>query len=209
MKIKKINNIITIIIVILLIVLLFLIFGIVKELKNDVKETVVLDTIENYNYELTDNDTEYFKETFKELKQALKDENEEEYAKLVSKLFIIDFYSLSSAINKNDVGGVQFIDSNSRDKFIMKAKDTIYKNVENNMYGDRKQDLPTVKEVNIENIEKQKKNNTEYYTVLANIVYEVDMGYPSKLELTLSYNKLTNSSNNHLEITKIEDITNN
>ena len=206
MKIKKINNIITIIIITLLIILGFLVFGIIKDLKNEVKETVVLDTIENYNYQLTDTDTDYFKETFKELKQALKDENEEEYAKLVSKLFIIDFYSLSSAINKNDVGGVQFIEDNSRENFIKKAKDTIYKNVENNMYGDRTQDLPTVKEVNIDKIEKTEKNNTKNYTVVATIIYEKDMGYPIKVELTLTSKEVTDSPNNHLEIIKIKEI---
>ena len=95
MKIKKLNNIITIVIIILLIILGILVFGIIKNLTNDVKKTVVLDTIENYNYELTDNDTEYFKETFKELKKSLKEENEEEYAIAVSKLFIIDFWSFS------------------------------------------------------------------------------------------------------------------
>lgn len=208
MKIKKLNNIITIVIIILLIILGILVFGIIKNLTNDVKETVVLDTIENYNYELTDNDTEYFKETFKELKKSLKEENEEEYAIAVSKLFIIDFYSLSSAINKNDVGGTQFIESSARENFIKKAKDTIYKNVENNMYGDRKQELPTVKEVTIETIQKSTKDNLDYYNVLANVSYEKDMGYPTKLELTLTYSKLIDSSNNHLEIIKIEDVTN-
>lgn len=208
MKIKKLNNIITIVIIILLIILGILVFGIIKNLTNDVKKTVVLDTIENYNYELTDNDSEYFKETFKELKKSLKEENEEEYAIAVSKLFIIDFYSLSSAVNKNDVGGTQFIESSSRENFIKKAKDTIYKNVENNMYGDRKQELPTVKEVTIETIQKSTKDNLDYYNVLANVSYEKDMGYPTKLELTLTYSKLIDSSNNHLEIIKIEDVTN-
>lgn len=206
MKIKKINNIISIVIIILLIILGILVYGIIKNLTNEVKETAVIDTIENYNYELTDNDTEYFKETFKELKNALKEENNEKYAELVSKLFIIDFYSLSSAVNKNDVGGVQFIEDNSRETFIKKAKDTIYKNVENNIYGDRVQDLPTVKEVTIENVEKTKKNDVEYYNVLANISYEKEMGYPSKIRLTLTYGKPDDSSNNHLEITKIEEI---
>lgn len=207
MKIKKINNIISIVIIALLIILVFLVYGIVKSLKNEVKETAIIDTIENYHYQLTDNDTDYFKETFKELKNTLKEKNEEKYAELVSKLFIIDFYSLSSAINKNDVGGVQFIESSSRETFIKKAKDTIYKNVENNIYGDRIQDLPTVKEVNVENIKKQEKNNVTYYIVLANILYEKEMGYPTKIRLTLTYGEQTDLSNNHLEITKIEEIS--
>ena len=82
------------------------------------------------------------------------------------------------------------------------------KNVENNIYGDRKQELPTVKEVTIETIQKSTKDNLDYYNVLTNVSYEKDMGYPTKLEVTLTYSKLIDSSNNYLEIIKIEDVTN-
>lgn len=205
MKIKKINRIITTIIIILLIVLVILLFNIIKDLKNEVKKTTILDTIENYNYQLTDNDTKYFKDTFKELKDALKEDNKEEYVKIVCKLFIIDFYSLSSAINKNDVGGIQFIETSARDNFVKKAKDTIYNNIENNMYGDRTQELPTVKNVIIDSYNKEIIKNIEYYITTATIEYEKNMGYPTKLKLTLTEN-LNDSSNNHIEIIKIEEI---
>ena len=72
MKIKKLNNIITILMIISIIILIVLIGSVIKELTSAVKETATLDTIENYNYILTDNDTEYYKKTFKELKEILK-----------------------------------------------------------------------------------------------------------------------------------------
>lgn len=202
MKIKRLNNIITISILILLIILFSLIFGIVKKLNNEVAETVTLDTIENYNYKLTDNDTEYFKENFKKLKKILENEdiNEEEYAKSISTLFIIDFYSLSSAINKNDVGGVQFVKSDYQKTFIKKAKDSIYNNVENNMYDDRDQVLPNVKQVDITSIQNIKnEQDPNAYKIIASITYDKDLGYAKEVEMILIHN------NNVLEITSLEE----
>ena len=114
-------------------------------------------------------------------------------------------HSFEIATNLKNTGTLIGIDRD--EEAIKKAKDTIYKNVENNIYGDRIQDLPTVKEVNIENIKKQEKNNVTYYIVLANILYEKEMGYPTKIRLTLTYGEQTDLSNNHLEITKIEEIS--
>lgn len=202
MKIKKVNKIITILIIILIVVLFSLIFKIIKELKNEVKETVTLDIIENYNYKLMDNDTNYFKEEFRILKKNLENEkrNEEEYAKSIAKLFIIDFYSLSSAINKNDVGGVQFIKSDSQEIFIKKAKDSIYNNVENNMYEDRKQVLPNVKQVDIISIEnKKQEKDSNTYKITSMITYDEDLGYATSIEITLVQN------NNLLEITSLKE----
>lgn len=202
MKIKKVNKIITILIIILIVVLFSLIFKIIKELKNEVKETVTLDIIENYNYKLMDNDTNYFKEEFRILKKNLENEkrDEEEYAKSIAKLFIIDFYSLSSAINKNDVGGVQFIKSDSQEIFIKKAKDSIYNNVENNMYEDRKQVLPNVKQVDIISIEnKKQEKDSNTYKITSMITYDEDLGYATSIEITLVQN------NNLLEITSLKE----
>lgn len=183
MKIKKLNNIITILMIISIIILIVLIGSVIKELTSAVKETATLDTIENYNYVLTDNDTEYYKKTFKELKEILKKEevNEEEYAKTISKLFIIDFYSLSTSINKNDIGGVQYIKEDYRESFIKIAKDSIYSIVENNIYGDRKQTLPTVTNVEITEIKKL----NEGYELAASITYEEDLGYTTSVKLNV------------------------
>lgn len=184
MKIKRLNKIITVLIVLSLCVLCILIGNVIGELTKAVKETATLDTIENYQYILTDNDTAYYKKVFKELKNILKEEtvNEEEYAKTISKLFIIDFYSLSSSINKNDVGGTQYVQEDYRDTFIKVAKDSLYSNVENNIYGDRNQKLPTVT-----NVEATEINTTkDGYKVLVIITYEEDLGYATNVELTLT-----------------------
>ena len=178
MKINTLNKIITILIVISFMILVFLIGNIIKDLTNQVKETETLDTIDNYSYVLTDSDTDYYKEQFKELKKILQAEevNEEEYAKTISKLFLIDFYSLASSINKNDVGGSQYVEEAYRDTFIRKAKDTIYANVENNIYGDRKQELPNVTQVEITKIAKTKTNAGRRIIFLDGIKNVRDLG---------------------------------
>lgn len=197
MKINTLNKIITILIVISFMILVFLIGNIIKDLTNKVKETETLDTIDNYSYVLTDSDTDYYKEQFKELKKILQAEevNEEEYAKTISKLFLIDFYSLASSINKNDVGGSQYVEEAYRDTFIRKAKDTIYANVENNIYGDRKQELPTVTQVEITKITKTKTG----YETQASITYDKELGYAKEVILTLT------KKENILEISSLKE----
>ncbi|MCI5553123.1 MAG: hypothetical protein MR388_04770 [Tenericutes bacterium] len=197
MKINTLNKIITILIVISFMILVFLIGNIIKDLTNKVKETETLDTIDNYSYVLTDSDTDYYKEQFKELKKILQAEevNEEEYAKTISKLFLIDFYSLASSINKNDVGGSQYVEEAYRDTFIRKAKDTIYANVENNIYGDRKQELPNVTQVEITKITKTKTG----YETQASITYDKELGYAKKVILTLT------KKENILEISSLKE----
>lgn len=197
MKINTLNKIITILIVISFMILVFLIGNIIKDLTNKVKETETLDTIDNYSYVLTDSDTDYYKEQFKELKKILQAEevNEEEYAKTISKLFLIDFYSLASSINKNDVGGSQYVEEAYRDTFIRKAKDTIYANVENNIYGDRKQELPNVTQVEITKITKTKTG----YETQASITYAKELGYAKEVILTLT------KKENILEISSLKE----
>lgn len=197
MKINTLNKIITILIVISFMILVFLIGNIIKDLTNKVKETETLDTIDNYSYVLTDSDTDYYKEQFKELKKILQAEevNEEEYAKTISKLFLIDFYSLASSINKNDVGGSQYVEEAYRDTFIRKAKDTIYANVENNIYGDRKQELPNVTQVEITKITKTKTG----YETQTSITYAKELGYAKDVILTLT------KKENILEISSLKE----
>lgn len=197
MKISTLNKMITILIVISFMILVFLIGNIIKDLTNKVKETETLDTIDNYSYVLTDSDTDYYKEQFKELKKILQAEevNEEEYAKTISKLFLIDFYSLASSINKNDVGGSQYVEEAYRDTFIRKAKDTIYANVENNIYGDRKQELPNVTQVEITKITKTKTG----YETQASITYDKELGYAKEVILTLT------KKENILEISSLKE----
>ena len=199
-KRNKFKVVMTIIFIILFTLLAFGFKDIIAVLKNDGASKVeILDTIKKYEYTLDENDSAYFK---KELEK--KNVNEEEYAKLVSKLFIIDFFSLNSVINKNDVGGKQFVYKDYQESFIKFAKDGIYKYVENNIYGDRKQDLPSVKLVTIDEIKQEEVKfendviDAKAYVVELTINYDKDLEYQDKATLVLIHN------NNKLEIAKMD-----
>lgn len=122
--------------------------------KETVKETKVLSKIDNYGYELKSNKSKAYKKLFKELETVLSgDVDEKKYAKTITKMFIVDFYSLGDRTAKTDVGGVDFVHESALENFILNAEDTFYKYVESNIYGDRKQDLPIVDTITIDSIE--------------------------------------------------------
>lgn len=187
---------------IILVVLFILLFFCLKDIYNSLKsnETVkTLDSIENYNYTLNEQDSDYFENLFKELKNTLENEelDEEKYASLVSQLFITDFYSLEYALSKSDIGGLQFVYDEYRDTFSLKAKETVYAYVESNIYGKREQELPNVTNVEIANIEQKeysgkKEKDEEAYYVDLEITYEKDLDYPTSCSLILIHhdNKL-------------------
>ncbi|MCM1370804.1 MAG: hypothetical protein NC181_02795 [Clostridium sp.] len=183
-----------------------IIFAIVKILTPD-KKTVdisVVDSIENYNYKLESSATKYQKSLFKELSELLSKEDYsiEEYAKLISKLFVTDFYTLDNKLNKNDIGGLQYIYSYFKEDFISYSKETVYKTVKNNMYGDRNQKLPIVtgaEVLSISNDEfKYNSDTLDAYYVDINVSYEEDLGYPTSISLVLVKN------NNKIEVVKME-----
>ena len=65
-----------------------------------VEEVKVVSTIEKYNYTLDNNETDVYQKYFKELDECLKKEEIDrvEYSNLISKLFVIDFYTLNNKI---------------------------------------------------------------------------------------------------------------
>ena len=176
-----------------------------KKTKQISGEVEVIDSIDNFGYKLNDNETKYYNELFNKLKELLKEENydEKEYAQIIAKLFLTDFYDLDNKVMKSDIGGTQFVYEGYREDFEKGAMSSIYKYVESNVYGDRKQALPIVKEIIQENIETKnfKYNNTSdsnaYYLTM-NISYTKDLGYPTKVELVLIHN------NDRLEVAKLE-----
>jgi hypothetical protein len=152
----------------------------------------VINKIDAYGYTLEDNETNIHKKYFDELKSILQsdDVDEEEYAKTVSKLFISDFYNLNNKVTKNDIGGLQYILSVAKDNMVLKAKDTIYKYVESNIDGKRKQSLPIVTGVEISNIEKTEfeyndETDESAYEVTVNWTYKEDLGYQDSATITL------------------------
>lgn len=157
----------------------------------EVKTVEVLDKIIGYDYSLEDRDTALYKETFLELKELLEGEekNDKTYAELLAKLFVIDLYTIDNKISKYDVGSLDFIYPEEKEKFQNKVIDTMYKLVEDNSTNTRRQDLPIVKNVEITKIEetKYKKGTTNLngYQVDIAINYEKDLGYDKKITLTL------------------------
>lgn len=157
----------------------------------EVKTVEVLDKIIGYDYSLEDRDTALYKETFLELKELLEGEekNDKTYAELLAKLFVIDLYTIDNKISKYDVGSLDFIYPEEKEKFQNKVIDTMYKLVEDNSTNTRRQDLPIVKNAEITKIEetKYKKGTTNLngYQVDIAMNYEKDLGYDKKITLTL------------------------
>lgn len=159
--------------------------------KTTVKKATVLTEIKEYGYTLKSNKSKAYKKEFNNLAELLKKDkiDEEEYAKELTKLFVLDFYTLSDKVANTDVGGTDFVHTDAKNNFLEKAEDTIYKYVENNMYGGRKQDLPTVKEVTIDSVKKtsftiDKVTDDKAYQVTASWTYTSENDYQNKATFT-------------------------
>lgn len=151
----------------------------------------VLDSINGFDYKLEDRDTEIYKTKFLELKKILEEEkvDNEKYASLLAELFTIDLYTIDNKISKYDVGALDFIYKEEQEKFKNKVTNTLYKLVEDNSNNNRKQDLPIVKETEVEEIKNTKyskgKESLDGYNVLINITYEKDLGYDKSVLITV------------------------
>ena len=206
MKDKKRLIILIVVIALTLIVCGIIIFDYMKDdsKKPNTPEVQVTNNIDKYGYVLHDTDTEYYKELFEKLKVALDKEevDEELYATLLSQLFVTDFYTLSNKLSSSDVGGLDFVVSTVKDNFAAKAKDTMYKSVKTNLYGDRDQELPTVTKVSVDNIITNTysygdNKDTEAYSVKCSVTYDKELGYPTTVKLTLVH------TDNKLEVAKV------
>lgn len=200
----KANKIITILIVLLVLVSggSFVAYFLTEEKEPTATEVVnksnILDTIKDFNYTLEDRDTELFKTNFEALKEVLaaSEIDYDAYAELLSKLYIIDLYTINNKINQYDVGGSEFIFPDVKENYELKVKDTIYKYIEDDSYKTRKQELPIVKNVTTSNLikEEQTIRNTQYegYSIKVDWDYEKDLGYDksSTVKLIKVDNKL-------------------
>mgnify|MGYP007069895060 CR=1 FL=1 len=126
-----------------------------KKLHPTAVEVKELDKVEtkdyDYGYRLTDLDSKYYQDEFKKLKDILtQDEvNFDDYATQLAKCFAIDLYTMSTKLNKYDVGGLEFMYSEDQDNFEKYIINNTYDNLADNTFGDRKQDLPEVTNVNV------------------------------------------------------------
>lgn len=152
----------------------------------------VTNSIDEYGYTLEDRDTNLFKETFEELKTLLNEEtlDKAKYVELVSKLFIIDLFTINNKISRYDIGGTEYMYSPSVDSFKSVIENSIYKGVENNLDDSRKQELPTVSSVTIEDVSDityamPDDETVDGYRVSISWDYEKDLGYDDEAVLIL------------------------
>ena len=177
------------IVAILLLVAIVVVYFIVANRGNEQNAEIVpqeVDSISGYEYKLEDRDTTLYKNTFTELKKTLENEDIDfsKYAELVSELYIIDLYTINNKVTKYDVGGYEFVLPSVRDNFSLKVEDTIYKYVEDNSSGKRKQDLPEVKSIQIVETNQSKFNidDSEFdcYSIQLKWDYVKDLGYDTE-----------------------------
>lgn len=160
--------------------------------KAEQQEVKIINRIDEYGYILEENETKIHQKYFEQLIDVLSSEeiDEEAYAELVVKLFISDFYNLDNKVTKNDVGGIQYIHPAAKDNMVLKAKDTIYKYIENNIDNTRTEKLPIVISVEIEGVQVIKfkygdKIDQHAYQVTATWTYKEDLGYQNKAIIKL------------------------
>ncbi len=173
------------------ILILFLGFKVYKDFFNNNTVNKKLVSLDLYGYTLSKNDTDVYKDAFNELKSVLNEENinYEEYAKLISKLFIIDVFTLDNKLASTDIGGLEFLHKDIKENFRENMGSSLYKNVLSNIDGKRNQELPIVSKVNVDNVFKTKYtyNEKEYdaYLVTLSWEYEKDLGYQNSIKLTI------------------------
>lgn len=190
---SKIKKVLTILLIVILIA-----GGIVAVwnfvFKDDNKEAQSikeLAKLEEYGYTLTDLDSKYFKSEFEVLEKILEAESidEKEYVTQVAKMFVIDLYSLNTKVNKYDIGGGEYYHYAKKAMYEQKVMDTLYSTLLDNTFGDRKQELPEVKNVEVKNVEEDTyeidKAKYDSYVVDLEITYVKSMGYDEKVTATL------------------------
>lgn len=191
MKRKSDRKIILLFIVVGILLFGFLGYRVNKDFLSKNSSKKQIDSIEYYGYTLTKNDTDIYKSTFKELSKTLNNKpiDNTEYAKLISKLFIIDLYTLNNKLSSTDIGGLEFLHKDLRENFKENMGASLYKYVESNIDGKRTQELPVVKDVTISDVFETKytynKNEYSAYLVTANWTYEKDLGYQTSTKLTV------------------------
>lgn len=188
---KKVKIIIALISLVMVLSIIMAIYLLLKKSPTD-KPVKVVNSISEYGYQLTDNDPKLYKSLFKELETELKKDkvDYENYASLITKLFVIDFYDLESKIAKTDIGGLQFINPSIKDNFTIKAEETLYKYVENNLDDKRSQELPIVKSVRVKEIKAtdysyNSKDYQEAYEVNVTWEYVKDLGYETSAKMII------------------------
>lgn len=178
---------------------LFLIFGIVfyfygtlQRKEEPVNVSKVENNIPDYEYYINDNASTYYKDEFAKLKEILEaDEiDDNAYITQLAKVFVIDLLSLNNKINKYEVTSSQYFNATKKDMFINKVVDNFYDYIEDNAYDDRKQLLPEVSEVVMNELKtttyKMGEESVPAYEISADVTYVSDLGYDKKVDIILT-----------------------
>ncbi len=191
MKKKYKRILIIILIVVLLAIISFVIYKILLNNKTEEEVVNVVDSISEYGYNLDDRDTELMKSTYEELKNILNSDeiDYELYASALARLFVIDLFTMDNKINKYDVGGSEYVYPDALENFKLNVEDTLYKHMENNSSGKRKQDLPEVSSIEVLSNETDEytigENSFDSYIVNLSWQYVSDLGYDNNALITL------------------------
>ena len=153
--------------------------------------SVVIDKINKYGYTLDERDSKLMRSKFKELKNVLKKSeiDYETYASLLAQMYIIDLYDINNKVNKYDIPCLEYIFESEYDKFKLMIKNEFYSKLKDNSNDDRKQELPTIKSINVIGTEQTKfeidKSEYDAYVINLEWEYDKDLGYDKKAEVTL------------------------
>lgn len=154
--------------------------------QNTPVEIKVLDELKDFGYKISDRDTKYYKEEFAKMKKIINADpiDTKQYAEYVARMFVNDLYTMSTKVNKYDVGGIEYYHKNDLDDYTKSVMDTLYKTMLDDTYGTREQKLPEVASVETISVEE-----TTYdvggtvlngYKVKLKWTYVNDMGYDNQ-----------------------------
>lgn len=181
----------TIVIILVVCVAAFVIIKVFKEEPKAAVRVNILQKDDTYGYTLTDNDTAYYKSEFDKLIKIInaKPVDEEAYATQVARMFTIDLYTMSSKVNKYDIGGYEFFYEDKRDNFEKKVIYELYSSLLDNTYGDRKQVLPEITDVTTVSTEKTTyqlgDQTVDGYLVKLKMTYKEDLGYDEEASIVV------------------------
>lgn len=194
-KKKRKKKILLILVLIIIVVGGILVYNFKFKNKNGSSKNVVtvkvVDSLDDYGYSISDKDSKYYKSEFENLKKILKASSvdEEAYSTQVARLFVIDLYTMSTKLNKYDVGGTEYFYKDKADMYTKKVMDTLYSTLIDDTYGDRKQSLPEVSNVETVSTEKTTytigKKGKDGYLVKLKLTYVTDMGYDDEASVVV------------------------
>ncbi len=193
---------ITFFLIVLCLIIYLAVTFIPKAKVNNYKE---IDEIKGYDYVLEDRDTSVLQENFQKLKEVLTSSSIDYklYAEYLSKLFIIDLFTMDNKDSKYDIGGTEYVYPEVLENYELNVTDTLYKYLESKQNSKRDK-YPIVSKIDLLSIEEgsytYNKNEYKSYIVSLEWDYEEDLGYYNKGEVTVIEN------DNHLYVVSFKGV---